>query len=75
MPVIRFPLPADGRLGLNVAEVAALLGVSYPTVVQAIERGQIPAARLGRRRVIPRSWVEAFSRGEIGPLAITETVE
>jgi excisionase family DNA binding protein len=42
------------RRGLSVLEVAGTLGVSTATIRRSIERGEIPAVRIGkRRRVIP----------------------
>ncbi len=37
---------------LSVAEVAAFLGVNAKTVYVAISEGQLPARRIGRRRVV-----------------------
>lgn len=41
------------RATLSIAEAADRLGVSYNTVARAIDRGDIAAIRLGRRRTIP----------------------
>lgn len=41
------------RATLSIAEAAERLGVSYNTIARAIDRGDIPAIRLGRRRTIP----------------------
>jgi excisionase family DNA binding protein len=39
----------------SVDEVAAILGVSRDTVYQCVSTGEIPALRLGRRLLIPRT--------------------
>jgi len=38
---------------LTRAEVAAILNVDTRTVTRAIESGELPSIRLGRRRLIP----------------------
>lgn len=51
------------RPTLTVAEAADLSGVSRWLVQQQINRGALPAIRLGRRIIIPRgrllAWLEA----------------
>lgn len=42
-------------VALTRAEVADLLGVDPRTVTRAIEDGQLPSIRLGRRVLIPRA--------------------
>jgi len=37
----------------SVDQVAGLLGLSRPTVIEAIERGDITGQKLGRKWVIP----------------------
>lgn len=39
---------------VTVAEAAAVFGVDVRTVTRAIENGELPALRLGRRVLIPR---------------------
>ena len=39
---------------VTVAQAAAVLGVDVRTVTRAIENGELPALRLGRRVLIPR---------------------
>lgn len=38
---------------MTPAEVAPIFKASLPTIYQAIERGEIPSIRLGRKIVIP----------------------
>lgn len=46
--------PAAGVHYLTVAQAAVHMGVSRWTVYRWVEAGQIPAARMGRKIVIPR---------------------
>lgn len=39
---------------VTVAQAAAVFGVDVRTVTRAIEHGELPALRLGRRVLIPR---------------------
>ena len=39
---------------VTVAEAASVLGVDVRTVSRAIENGELPALRLGRRVLVPR---------------------
>jgi len=48
----------------SVKEAAARLGVSRFLVDRAIQDGEIPAVRLGKRVLIPRWAVEAMVNGE-----------
>lgn len=45
------------RLAYSPAEVSALLGVSTRSVVRAVDRGELPSAKLGARRLIPAAAV------------------
>ena len=44
-------------------EAATVLGVSLRTLDYLIERGELPARRVGRRVLISRSELEKFARG------------
>jgi excisionase family DNA binding protein len=46
------PVP-PGPQALTIGEAALRLGVHRETLRAAIERGEIPAARLGRRWLVP----------------------
>jgi excisionase family DNA binding protein len=46
------PAPVE-RQALTIGEAAQRLGVHRETLRGAIERGEIPAARLGRRWLVP----------------------
>lgn len=43
---------------LRPGEVASLLALSRSEVYRLIERGQIPAVRIGRSLRVPRRWVD-----------------
>lgn len=51
------------RLTLTVKEVQKLLGLSRGLVYQAIQSGQIPSIRIGRRVLIPRAALEHILAG------------
>jgi excisionase family DNA binding protein len=48
------------KLTFTVTEAAVLLGVSRNAAYEAIRRGEIPAIRIGRRILIPRSRLDDF---------------
>lgn len=59
-------LQGGRRLGpatYTVEEVAVLLGVSRGVAYQSVQSGEIPAKRIGRRWVIPRSSFDAWLNG------------
>jgi excisionase family DNA binding protein len=60
IPTKRSP---DSRLTLRVEEAAALLGISRGLAYELVNRGELPALRLGRRIVVPRVKLEAFLAG------------
>ena len=43
------------KLTLNVSEAALKLGISRPSLYQALKRGEIPCIKVGHRVVIPIS--------------------
>ncbi|HEY8599028.1 MAG TPA: helix-turn-helix domain-containing protein [Thermomicrobiales bacterium] len=42
----------------SVAEVAAMLGLSKPTVQKALKRGELPSFRVGTKVLVQRAAVE-----------------
>ena len=48
---------------LRPTEVASALAVSRETVINLVERGDIPTVRVGRQIRFRRSDIEAFMRG------------
>lgn len=59
LPEVR---PAE-RLTLTVPEAALLLGISRNEAYMAIQRGEIPARRVGRRIIISRVALERWLNG------------
>jgi excisionase family DNA binding protein len=57
------------RQGLSVNETGALCGVAPKTIRAAVRCGQLPAFRLGRRIVIPKSVVERLLAGEVARMS------
>lgn len=59
------------RLVLTVDEAAALLGLHRQTLRAAIDRGEVPAFRLGRRWLVPIAAIEQLlsdtGNGSAGP--------
>ena len=49
---------AAARRWCSVNEVAALLGISSPTLYRAIQEGQFPAVRIRGRLIVPMQAVE-----------------
>lgn len=53
---------------LSVQELARRWGVDVKTIYQAIERGQLPAIRIGKRVIrIPRAIIEQMEQGRVVP--------
>lgn len=46
------------KLTLNVSEAAIQLGISRPSLYQAIKRGEVPVIKIGHRVLIPISALE-----------------
>ena len=55
---ISLPDPKD-RPTLSVDDVAEILGLDRKTVYSAITSGELPSLRVGRRILIPTSWLAA----------------
>ena len=47
-------LRASGSAVVTIAQAASVFGVDVRTVTRAIENGELPVVRLGRRVLIPR---------------------
>ena len=54
------------RETLSVEEVAAVLGISRNTAYAAVQRGEIPAVRIGRKLLIPRRALDRLLSGRNG---------
>ncbi|GIJ75972.1 DNA binding domain-containing protein, excisionase family [Micromonospora phaseoli] len=64
--------PRPVRAVYTVKEVAVMLSLSVSSAYTLVRSGQIPAERLGRRWVVPRSRFHAWLDGA-GDLAATGT--
>jgi excisionase family DNA binding protein len=52
-------------LAVSVAETARRLGLSRQGTYQAVQRGEIPSVRVGKRILVPRSALEQLL--QVGP--------
>ncbi len=59
--------PTGARPTMDVAEAAALLGVSPWLVLQQVAKGNLPHKRFGRRILIPRASFLAWLEDVDGP--------
>lgn len=59
------------RPTLTVAEAAELLGISRGLAFEAVNRGELPSIRVGRRILIPRSRLMALIDGSDAEAALT----
>lgn len=72
------PQTDDGRLVLTVEETGAALDLSPGTVRKGIRQGWIPAVRLGRKWLIPRTRLEEMLAGaseSVGREEVKEEME
>lgn len=52
--------PVEDRLVFTVEEAAQLLGISRSFAYEAVQRGEIPSMRIGRRVLVPKAALERF---------------
>jgi len=52
--------PVENRLVYTVEEAATLLGISRSFAYEAVQNGQIPSMRIGRRILVPKAALERF---------------
>jgi len=52
--------PVEDRLVFTVEEAAALLGISRSFAYEAVQRGEIPSMRIGRRILVPKAALQRF---------------
>jgi excisionase family DNA binding protein len=52
--------PVENRLVFTVEEAAQLLGISRSFAYEAVQRGEIPSMRIGRRILVPKAALERF---------------
>lgn len=55
--------PVDDRLVYTVDEAATLLGISRSFAYEAVQKGEIPSMRIGRRILVPKAALERFLAG------------
>jgi excisionase family DNA binding protein len=55
--------PQADRLVLTVDEAATLLGISRAFAYEAVNRGEIPSIRIGRRILVPKGALQRFVEG------------
>jgi excisionase family DNA binding protein len=54
-----------GAAMASVEELAAVLGVGLNQAYAAVQMGQVPAVRFGRRWLIPRKTLDRIANGEV----------
>ena len=66
-PKPKRPAPTSGdkiqkgdRKTISIVEAAALLGVARTTMYKAVQDGQVPVVRVGKRKLIMRSYIEGM---------------
>lgn len=52
--------PVEDRLVFTVEEAAQLLGISRSFAYEAVQRGDIPSMRIGKRILVPKTALERF---------------
>jgi len=52
--------PVEDRLVYTVEEAASLLGISRSFAYEAVQKGDIPSMRIGRRILVPKAALERF---------------
>jgi len=52
--------PVENRLVFTVEEAAQLLGISRSFAYEAVQRGEIPSMRIGRRILVPKAALKRF---------------
>jgi excisionase family DNA binding protein len=52
--------PVEDRLVFTVEEAAQLLGISRSFAYEAVQRGDVPSMRIGRRILVPKAALQRF---------------
>jgi excisionase family DNA binding protein len=52
--------PVESRLVYTVEEAATLLAISRSFAYEAVQRGEIPSMRIGRRILVPKAALERY---------------
>lgn len=58
----------------SIDEVARILGMSRPTISRRIDDGDIPAIRIGIRRVVPRAYIDRLFEDAGCPREVSPSV-
>lgn len=58
------PAEREDCLVDTVAEAGALLGISRAFAYELVARGELPVIRLGRRRLVPKTALNALVQGQ-----------
>jgi len=64
--------PVEKRLVFTVEVAAQLLGISRSFAYEAVQRGEIPSMRIGRRILVPKAALERFLAASGGSPKSTE---
>jgi excisionase family DNA binding protein len=67
MEISRILTNATPERSLSRPRAAALLGISLPTLIRAVERGEIRVIRIGAREHVPVDEIERILAGTDGP--------
>jgi excisionase family DNA binding protein len=67
--------PVEDRLVFMVEEAAQLLGISRSFAYEAVQRGEIPSMRIGRRILVPKAALERYLQSALPPGAETPATE
>jgi excisionase family DNA binding protein len=49
---------------MSIQDAAKIIGISRQSAYRAVDRGEIPILRIGRRKLVPVHALERFLRGE-----------
>ena len=53
------------KLVYNIREAAAVLGISKSYAYELVRRNEIPSLQLGKRRVVPKTYLEQWIQEKI----------
>ena len=59
--------PVEDRLVFTVEEAAQLLGISRSFAYEAVQRGDIPSMRIGRRILVPKAALQRYLESAAPP--------
>jgi excisionase family DNA binding protein len=53
--------PPEPTTMVSIAEAARMLGCSRTTLYAALDAGELPSRKMGRRRLVPRAALAAYA--------------